>query len=276
MMDAGTLDFATFMNTMRNNDNSGFANGNNMWIWLLFMFFFWGGFGGNGMFGNGRMASAAEQQLSNDFIYSNLNSQIRGVNEGVIQGFSGLNTSMLQGIGSLDKSISSSTAFTGERINGLERGLCNLGYELKSSIDSCCCNTQKAIQQFGYENQLAVLNQTNTLNQSISAIGDKIDAQTAVMLKEFCNIKSREDARQIAELTAQLNDAKTANMMAAQTANLSAQLNQISCAIPKQPVPAYLAGNNNGYYGYYGFPYPYACNCGMTTITTGGGTTPAA
>lgn len=171
MMDAGTLDFATFMNTMRNDNGFG---GNNSWIWILFLFFFFGGYGGFGM-NRDRMATAAEQQLSTDFIYSNLNSQIRGMNEGLIQGFSGLNTNLLKGFDGIDKSISASTAFTGDRINGLERGICNLGYELKSTIDNCCCTTGKAIQQFGYENQLGILNQTNALNQTMSALGDKID-----------------------------------------------------------------------------------------------------
>lgn len=260
MMDAGTLDFATFMNTMRNDNGFG---GNNSWIWILFLFFFFGGYGGFGM-NRDRMATAAEQQLSTDFIYSNLNSQIRGMNEGLIQGFSGLNTNLLKGFDGIDKSISASTAFTGDRINGLERGLCNLGYELKSTIDNCCCTTGKAIQQFGYENQLGILNQTNALNQTMSALGDKIDAQTAVMLKEFCDIKSREDARQITELTSQLNDVKTANLMAAQTANITAQLNSISCSIPPKPIPAYFAPHCWG-----GYPY-YPCN-----PNTGTGTTPA-
>lgn len=100
-------------------------------------------------------------------------------------------------------------------------------------------------------------------------LGDKIDNQTATMLKEFCAIKSREDERQIAQLTAQLNDMKTANMLATQTASLTSQLNSIQCAIPPKPVPAYITGNSCSYgYGYgCGFPYPYPCNCTGSTIT---------
>lgn len=266
MMDAGTLDFATFMNTMRNGDDSK----GNIWIWLIFILFFFGGAGGNGLWGRGdRTSSAVEQQLSNDFVYSNLSGQIRGVNEGIIQGFSGLNTNVLKEAQSINSNIAAASAFNGERFNGIDRGLCNLGYELKSTIDNCCCTTQKAIQQFGYENQLGILNQTNALNQSISLLGDKIDNQTATMLKEFCAIKSREDERQIAQLTAQLNDMKTANMLSAQTANLTSQLSAIQCSIPPKPVPAYITGGANTYgYGYgigYGFPYP--CNCTGSTVT---------
>lgn len=263
MMDAGTLDFATFMNTMRNGDE----NKGNMWIWLLFILFFFGGYGGNGFFGNrDRGASAVEQQLSNDFVYSNLSSQMRGVNESVIQGFSGLNTGMLNGFNSVGNAISAASAASNERANEIGRGICNLGYELKSTIDACCCNTQKAIQQFGYENQIGILNQTNALNQSIGAIGDKIDNQTAIMLKEFCAIKSREDERQIAQLTAQLNDMKTANMLSSQTANLTSQLNAIQCAIPPKPMPAYITGNATTFGYGYGVPYP--CNCVGSQIAT--------
>ena len=254
MMDAGTLDFATFMNTMKSNDN-GFGGGNS-WIWIIFLLFFLGGFGGFGFNGRDRGQTPTEQQLSNDFLYSNLSSQIRGVNDGVIQGLSGLNTGMMGGFNNISNAIAGANATTGERINGLEKGLSNLGYDLGSQLSDCCCNTQKSIQQFGYENQLGILNQTNAINQSMSALGDKIDAQTALMLKEFGNIKSREDARQINDLTAQLNDAKTANLMATQTANITSQLNAISGAIPQRPIPAYLAHNCYEYpWYYYGCPH---------------------
>lgn len=91
------------------------------------------------------------------------------------------------------------------------------------------------------------------------------------MLKEFCAIKSREDERQIAQLTAQLNDMKTANMLSAQTANLTSQLNSIQCAIPPKPMPAYITGGCNTYgYGFTGgYPYPYPCNCTTSTVTAG-------
>ena len=267
MMDAGTLDFATFMNTMRSGEDSK----GNMWIWLIFILFFFGGYGNGGFAGNGRGMSAIEQELSNDFVYSNLSNQIRGVNEGVTQGFSGLNTNLFKEIQGVNSAIAAASAFNGERFNGLERGMADLGYALKSSISDCCCTTQKAIQQFGYENQLGILNQTNALNQSLSLLGDKIDNQTATMLKEFCAIKSREDERQIAQLTAQLNDMKTANMLSAQTANLTSQLNSIQCAIPPKPMPAYITGGCNTYgYGFTGaYPYPYPCNCTTSTVTAG-------
>lgn len=265
MMDAGTLDFATFMNTMKGNDGMFGGNG---YIWMLFMFFFFF-WGGNGNWGN-RGSSPVEQQLSNDFVYSNLNSQIRGVNEGMIQGFSGINASLASGFNSVTGAISAASAFTGERLNGIERGLCNMGYELSNKISDCCCNTQKAIQQFGYENQLGILNQTNAINQSINALSNKVDAQTATMIHEFCNIKSREDQRQITELTAQLNDSKTANLIANQTANITAQLGAIASTIPAKPMPAYLTGNAQ-HYGYgFGLPYipvSYPCNCTGTTVT---------
>lgn len=269
MMDAGTLDFATFMNTMKGNNDMFGGNGNGF-IWILFILFFFGGYGGFGGFGN-RGNNAVEQQLSNDFIYSNLNSQIRGVNEGVIQGFAGVHSSLAEGFSGLSSAISASSAMTGERLNGLERGLCNMGYELSNKISDCCCNTQKSIQQFGYENQLGILNQTNAINQSINALANKLDSQTATMIHEFCNIKSREDQRQITELTAQLNDAKTANLMANQTANITAQLRAISAAMPPKPVPAYITGNSQ-HYGYgFGLPYfpmSYPCNCTGTTVNT--------
>ena len=50
------------------------------------------------------------------------------------QGFSGINTGMLQGF------------------HGVDNAICTLGYNLTHQISDCCCQTQRAIDSVKFEN----------------------------------------------------------------------------------------------------------------------------
>lgn len=68
--------------------------------------------------------------------------------------------------------VGSQVGFSSERvINAVERGDCSV----VQAIKDCCCNTQKAILEMGYQNQLANCNQTNTLQNSINQVIDTVD-----------------------------------------------------------------------------------------------------
>lgn len=108
---------------LNGDDNGGFGMGG-MWVFFLFFLLAWGG-NGFGGFGN----NGAESQINNDFLYSNLASQLR------------------------DNSIQNNTV-----LNSIQQGLCQLGYdnlsqsrEIGSKIDACCCNTQKELLINRYE-----------------------------------------------------------------------------------------------------------------------------
>lgn len=99
------------------------GDGAGMLVFFLFFLLAWGG-NGFGFGGNG-----ATNQINNDFLYSNLASQIR------------------------DSSIQNNSI-----LNSIQQGLCSLGYdslaqskELGSKIDACCCNTQKELLVNRYE-----------------------------------------------------------------------------------------------------------------------------
>ena len=68
--------------------------------------------------------------------------------------------------------VGGQVGFSSERvINAVERGDCSV----VQAIKDCCCNTQKAILEMGYQNQLANCNQTNTLQNSINHVVDTVD-----------------------------------------------------------------------------------------------------
>lgn len=139
------------------------TDGNFMWIFFLFFLLAAGGGGlGGGLFGGGNAAQAAEANgISNDFMYANLNNSLGRVEQTTVNGFAGVNAG----------------------INGIEKGLCNLGYtdlanfkDLSSSMDKGFCETNRNIDASRYE---ALRN-----TQDIIQAGN---ANTQAILSKLCD-----------------------------------------------------------------------------------------
>lgn len=257
----GNMDPAALMAMMNNNGMNG--NGG-WWIWIILLFFCWGGFGGNG-FGN-RSGEAAQvaSQLNTDANTNLLMQAINGNKDAISNLSNTLNCdinavqSALNQINAGVSQISCDTKLSScQVINAIQSG--NAG--LASQLASCCCDVRTAIQQQGYENQLAIVNQTNTLtsnaNTQFNIIGAKIDAQTQIINDKFCQLEMREMQNKIDTLRGEKAALEAAALTQAQTANLINQLRPC-------PVPAYLTCNpfgcNGGFSG-YGYGYNEGCGC---------------
>ena len=135
-----------------NNGNNGWGGGFGemliaMIMLFLFPMFFGGGmWGGMGGWGNGGMMAAANGALTRadlcaEFNFNGLENSVRGVTQGLCDGFyamqnsiNGLGTTVMQG-------FSQSEIADGQRHAALMQQLCNLGYQQKD----CCCETQRSI-----------------------------------------------------------------------------------------------------------------------------------
>jgi hypothetical protein len=85
--------------------------------------------------------------------------------------FNTLNAAICDVRASVDK-VGGLVGLTGERvINAVEKGNCGI----LEAVKSCCCETQKLIQQQGYENRIATLEQTNTLQKGQDFINRSIE-----------------------------------------------------------------------------------------------------
>ena len=162
---------------------NGGMNGmwNNPFIYLVWMMFAGRFFGNNG-WGDGSNAetqlSAIREQMSTNQNTSLLMDAIKGNSAALGQ----LSTNLGCDFNTLKESIcdvrnavatvGGQVGFSSERvINAVERGDCSV----VQAIKDCCCNTQKAILEMGYQNQLANCNQTNTLQNSINQVIDTVD-----------------------------------------------------------------------------------------------------
>lgn len=251
-------------------NRDGFGGNDFFAILLLFILMGWGG-NGNGLFGGNRGAAGGEglNILNNDSTRELLMSAIQGNGNAISQLSTQLGCSIGQvqeGLNTLNMSlcnVGNQVGMSGQQIiNAIQSGNCTLA----NQIASCCCDVRTAIERQGFENQLATVNQTNTLqnsaNTQFNILGAKIDAQTQIINDKFCQLEMREMQNRINTLQQEKSALETSALLQQQTQNLVGQL-KTPC-----PVPAYLTCNPNAPYG-YGYGYPYGtgfanegCGCG--------------
>lgn len=198
----GNMDPAALMAMM--NNNGGFGGNGAWWIWIVLLFFCWGGFGGNGFGRGANDASRLASELNTDANTNLLMQAINGNKEAISSLSNTLNcdfnsvTAALNNINSGVNQISCDVKLSGcEVINAITSG----NAALASKLAECCCNTQRSIDsvnlnltKMGYEDQLAMCNQTNTLvntmNQNTLSLRDSNLANTQAILQKIDNFEN--------------------------------------------------------------------------------------
>lgn len=225
-------------------NGGGFGFGNDSVIWLFFILAVIGGwgFGGTGFGGFGGYGGAAENYvLASDFA-------------------------------TLQRMISDGDSMIERKLDGLNNGICSLGYDqlaqmngintnimqsanaIQGQLAQCCCDNREAIAGLNYN----LATQVNGLNSTISNgfcqtnfnnsnntrdIMDSQNAGTQAILAKLSQMESNAKDEKIAELTAKNSDLRLAASQSAQNSYLIGQLRPA-------PVPAYTVAN------------PF-CNCGQ-------------
>lgn len=246
---------------MNNKGNNGFGGDGSWFMWIIFLFFLfplmgrggWGnGFGGNdGGNGGGFSGAGIPNLINNDAGRELLMSAIQGNGQAINNLATNLNCSVgqiqqsINGVMTQIQGVGSQIGMSSQQIiNSIQSGNC----QIAQAIADCCCKTQNAITTQGYENQLAVCNQTNTLvntaNQNALSLRDGATANTNAILAKLDAMQNqnlmdkidrlREDK---STLLAQIsNDAQTRNIQAFQAqsiAPVNAALNDLSSRLAK-------------------------------------------
>jgi hypothetical protein len=183
---------------------------------LLFLILLLGGGGGFG-YGNRGAGDVAgvDRTVVNEANYSRLLDAIGG-NREAIAGLAQTLNCDVQAINSalcgLDKQLALSQ---GSIVNAIQSCCCNL----QSKIDECCCKTNlniergnNAIMQGLQENRFLVSNSFAAQTQLMQQLACD---NRAYLADQFCQIKTREDAREIQSLRDKLQDAKSDARMVA-------------------------------------------------------------
>ena len=259
------------------NGGNGWGNGSDL-LWIIFLFFLFpllgrGGWG-NGFGGGNEGGCPSGAGLANLINNDNGRELLMSAIQGNGQAINNLATNLNCSVGQIQQAINGVSAKVAEVgcqvgmssqqiINSIQAGNC----QIANQMAQCCCDVKGAIQQQGYENRIATINQTDDLksnaNTQFNILGAKIDAQTQIINDKFCQLEMREMQNKIDTLRAEKSALELSASQQAQTANIVNQLRTPA------PIPAYCVPNPNCCYGYpfvnayaTGYAAGEGCGCG--------------
>ena len=223
-----------------NGNNRGGFGDDYWWIILLFLF----GFGNNG-WGNGNGGGATtREEIAYGFDMNGIENGIRGIQQGLCDGFYAMNTGMLNGFsgiqGDLCRGFSNVTQDINNSTNILTAGLTGLGTQMAQ----CCCDIR-------YENAKSFADLNYNLASQACDTRHAITDSTRQIIDFLTQDK-------IATLTAENQSLKFAASQAAQNAFIAANQDAQTAELLRRldvpaPVPAYVVANPNCCYT--------PCNC---------------
>lgn len=216
--------------------NEGFFGSEGIWaVIILAIIFGWGrnGFSGGG---GGDQGALTRADLCSGFNFNNLDGAVRGVQQGLCDGFYAMNTSLLTGF------------------NGVDNAVCTLGYQtqqgfssLAAQLASCCCETQRAIDGVKYQMATDTCAIQNTIQNTTRDLLENQNNNTKAILDFLTQDK-------IATLQAENQTLKFAASQQAQNAYIAANQEAQTAELIRRlgrdcPVPAYVVPNPNCCYG---------------------------
>ena len=212
-----------------NNRNGGAFGDDGWWIILLFLF----GFGNNG-WGNG--GGRTTEDISYNFDMNGLENGVRGIQQGLCDGFYAVNTGMLNGFSGIQNSLCQGfagvTAGMNANTNIINTGLTGLGTQLAQ----CCCDIR-------YENA----KNFSDLNYNLATQACETRHAITDSTRQIIDFLTQD---KIATLTAENQSLKFAASQAAQNAFIAANQDAQTAELLRRldapvPVPAYVVPNPN-------------------------------
>ena len=270
-------DIAAVTDGGRNND--GLFGDNGWWIILLFLF---AGNGWGGGFGGGnRGGTTTREEISYGFDMNGLENSVRGIQQGLCDGFYAMNTGMLTGFNGVQSALCQGFAGVNAGINGAATDIiqtinadtvanmqnttainANIN-GLSHQLADCCCTTKFELAKgFGDLSYALATQACDTRRAIADSTRDIIDSNNAGV-RSILDFLTQD---KIANLTAENQTLKFAASQAAQnafiTANQEAQTAELIRRLGRDcPVPAYIVPNPNCCYT------PTAvvntCGCGL-------------
>ena len=232
---------------MNGNNRNGNAYGYE-WMWMILLWVIWGGNGWGGFGGRGMGSLPAE--LNGDAGRQLLMNAIQGNGSAISQLASSLNCSVQQIQTALCNIQAQSGLSAQQIINAVQSG----NAQVLSQMASCCCDVRTAIERQGYESQLAVLNQTNTLQNTIretsqngtTAILAKLDQLQTTALQDKIDALREKNSTLTTQLNLEHQNAYMAGVVSqavapvnAAVAALQNDVNGIKCKLPETATVPY-------------------------------------
>lgn len=211
----------------RGTEDGFFGGANGWWIILLFMFCGWG----NGGWGGNRTGTEnVRDAVAYGFDINNLENGVRGLEHGLADGFYDMNTSLLTGFGNVTMGNMQNTNAIMGRLS-----------DMAAQSAACCCETQRLIERGLCEVNYNILTQANATNTNIASAARDIIESNNNGVRSILDFLTQD---KIATLQAENQALRLTASQQAQNAFLIDQLGT------KAPIPAYVVANPyaSGYY----------------------------
>lgn len=244
MGDEMALGYALGQDSNNNGGNGMFGGDGWLGLILFAMIFGNGGWGGGfGGFGGGVGLNGAltRAELYDGFAIQNIDSAVRGVQQGICDSTYALNNSLMNGF------------------HGVDSAICNLGYQTQAGfnaignqLSSCCCETQRLIER-------GFCDLSNGIHMQTRDLIDNQNANTRQIMDFLVNSKIEGLQAENQNLKLQASQAQQNNYLAALS---EAQTAELIRRIAPTPVPSYAVPAP---YPYCGTGYGWGgnnCGCG--------------
>lgn len=262
------------------NNNDGFGGDGSWWIILLFLFIMNNGWGNNG-WGNGAggangagfQGALTRADLCQDMNFADIENAVRGIQQGLCDGFYAQNTTALQGFNGINNAISGSTAelqstlcqgFNGvntamlQGFNGIQAQMANDALVAQQ----CCCETQNLISNKFCELNYNLATQNCDTRRAIADSSRDIIDATNNGTRQILDFLVQD---KLSTLQSENQALKFAASQANQNVTLGAMIDASTAEILRRtapiPVPAYPVCSPYGSYNWG----VVGNNCGCNT-----------
>jgi hypothetical protein len=247
-------------------DNDGFGGGNGWWVILLVLFAMGGfgrgfGFGGGGAEGGFTpcCAPATAQGMADAFNFNQLDNGIRGVQNGLCDGFYAQNNAINGVLSAIQNCCCQSQLGMAQGFHGVDTAICNLGYNIQQGFNG----VDKAVCTLGYQNQAGfnalgtqIANCCCDIGRGQDALKYDMAANTNALLvandKNTDRIINYLTQTEMDKLRTELQSAQFQLSQLSQTSNIVNQLMPVA-------KPAYLTCSP--YAAAFGIGTPCGCGC---------------
>ena len=248
-----------------NSNGNCYGNGglwDNPFIYLVWLAVLGnGGLFGNGYggFGGGAGASGAltRAELYDSFAIQNIDSAVRGVQQGICDSTYALNSGIMSGF------------------HGVDNAVCGLGHNIQTGFNTlghqlsdCCCTTQRAIDGVNFNMAKGFCDLGNVINLQTRDIIDSQNANYRGIMDFLVTEKLSTKDAQIAQLQNQLSQS---NQNAVIGARIDAAVAEVlrrtgndcptAAYLVQPPTPVNFPTNGCGTVQ-FGQNAPYGCGCG--------------
>lgn len=190
-------DMSSLLPLLMMNGGGGFGNGS--WIWVIFLFFLYPLMKNGGLFGNnnngnglGPLANMVNNNDGRDLLMQAING-----NGNAIQNLASMFGTKVDIIQAAINQANNSITQCGCKIDASTGALLNAGTQntmtLANQLATCCCNIKTAVTEGNYQNQIATIQQTDALKESVGGVGNAVSngfANMSFALRDqTCNIE---------------------------------------------------------------------------------------